>query len=194
MVKQKKENKNKMNPILWFIFAIVIPVVIALILAAVIFSIAGVNVVDWAKNTGNKIPVLSSVITTDEEKVKQDKEQETKRVIEGKDAQIEDLNEEVASLEGTIEQLKQEIAKLEKKNANASKDEAGSEQNNIKAIARSFQDMDDVKAANIVTKMEKETAIILMNELSNEVRGKILGAMDPEIAADLTQRLMNSNE
>ncbi|HLQ98145.1 MAG TPA: hypothetical protein VK135_05590, partial [Candidatus Dormibacteraeota bacterium] len=68
MAKDLSNKQKKTNPILWFLFAIVIPVIIALILTFIILMATGTDISGWAKNTGSKIPVISSFITTEEEK------------------------------------------------------------------------------------------------------------------------------
>src|SRR5699024_11702267 len=61
-------SSDLMNPFLWFLIAIIIPILFALILAYIIFSMAGVNVSSWVKDKASTIPVVSSMIITDEEK------------------------------------------------------------------------------------------------------------------------------
>lgn len=115
MAKQREFNeKEKMNPFLWFLFAIVIPVIIAITLTVIVFAVAGVDVVNWAKNTGEKIPVLSSVITTEEEARELESKENHQAKLDKKDAEIEQLNSEKQTLERNIEQLEQKIAKLER--------------------------------------------------------------------------------
>src|SRR5690625_2447224 len=111
----KKQKKDKMNPLLWFFFAIIIPGIVVITVTAIILSIAGINVVDWAKKAGNNIPVVSSLITEDEKTGNQQEERTTNVVNEKKDEEIAALNEEISNLEATVENLEQDIIKLENK-------------------------------------------------------------------------------
>lgn len=190
----EKQEKGKMNPLVWFLFAIVVPVIVAITLAVIIFTVAGIDVMDWAKNTGNKIPVISSMITTDEEARSESKEENFQSSISKKDEQIEQLQAELNDKEATIEQMEQDIAKLENKSKtdDESKQQEDDEKNAIKTVSSSFRNMDKEKAAAILENMDETSAVDLLNGMSNDVRGGILEAMDPEKAANLAQLLMNN--
>lgn len=57
MQKQLKKEK-KMNPVLWSLFAIIIPLFVLLAIVFVILSVSGVNMTDWAKEKGNQVPEI----------------------------------------------------------------------------------------------------------------------------------------
>ncbi|WP_099158099.1 MotE family protein [Virgibacillus ndiopensis] len=200
MVKQNKQKREKSNPILWFIFAIVIPIIVAITLTVIIFSVAGVNVMDWVKKTGNDIPVISSIVTTDEEKDIERSEAKMQETLKNKDAKINKLTQNVDDLESTIDQLEQKIAKLENSNTEQStseetSSEAGDDNSNtnpVKTIASSYKEMDSEQAANIIANLEDNLAISILKELPNDVRGTIFDEMDPEKAAQLTQLFVES--
>lgn len=194
MAKDNKKQQNKTNPILWFFFAIVIPFIVAITLTVIIFTVAGVDVVGWAKSTGNSIPVVSSMITTDKEKNEQREEQKRENIIASKDEKISQLNQKVSNLESTVGQLEQEIVKLENSNSNEKKSEpetseAASESGNdsIKAISSSFNEMDSEQAALIIENMEQDLAVGILKQIPNDVRGGIFEKMEPDLAAELTQ-------
>ncbi|MFD1037985.1 MotE family protein [Virgibacillus byunsanensis] len=194
MVNQTKPEKNKMNPLLWFFFAIVIPIIVVITLTIIIFSVAGVNVVDWAKNTGNNIPVISSWITTDEEEETIRIEEKMESTIANKDNEIEQLNQEVRALEAATEQLEQEIIKLENNQSSEETDNNDDTElvdSPVTTVSKSFKDMDSEQAALIFQSLEKELAVSILKELSNDVRGEIFEEMDPELAAELTQLFVN---
>src|SRR5690625_3007689 len=109
MAKDILNKQKRTNPILWFLFAIVIPIIIALVLTFIILTATGVDVTGWAKNTGSKIPVLSSFITTEEEKDFQNKMNKAEQKIADQQAKIESLTNEISKLEFTIEQLEHDI-------------------------------------------------------------------------------------
>ncbi|WP_188454387.1 MotE family protein [Virgibacillus oceani] len=200
MVKQNKQKKEKANPILWFFFAIVIPIVVAITLTVIIFSVAGVNVMDWVKKTGNNIPVISSVVTTDEEKDAKRSEANMQEAIDNKDAKIEQLTQNVTDLEATIDRLEQDIAKLENNSDPTISEESSNEKtvtgdaaaNPVKTIASSYKEMDSEQAAKIIEELNEEMAISILNELPNDTRGSIFDEMDPKKAAQLTQMFINS--
>ena len=193
MAKQKLiDEKEKMNPLLWFLFAIVIPVIIAITLTIIVFAVAGVDVVDWAKKTGNNIPVLSSIITTDDEARELEKEDNVQVSIETKDTEIEQLNQEKLSLEGTIEKLEQKITKLER-DLDVANQQPEDTKNTVKQISSSFTKMKSEQAALILEQLDTDTAFTILSEMSNEDRGLVMENMDPEKAANIAQRFIKSN-
>jgi flagellar protein FlbB len=196
MAKEKfLAEKEKMNPFLWFLFAIVIPVIIAITLTVVVFAVAGVDVVSWAKNTGNNIPVLSSIITTDDEAREKTKKESIESRLDAKDAEIEKVSQEKKELEGTVEQLKQQITKLERDLDAASQQqpEAVEDNKTVKQISNSFTNMKGKQAALILEQLEPGTAYVILSEMSNDDRGSILENMSPEVAAEITKFFINAN-
>ena len=193
MAKQKLlDEKEKMNPFLWFLFAIVIPAIIAITLTIIVFAVAGVDVVGWAKKTGNNIPVLSSIITTDDEAREIEKEENVQERIETKDSEIEQLNQEKLNLEGTIEKLEQKITKLER-DLDVVNQEPEDTTKTVKQISSSFTKMKSEQAALILEQLDTNAAFLILSEMSNEDRGLVMENMDPEKAADITKRFINLN-
>lgn len=195
MAKEKVLNeKEKMNPFLWFLFAIVIPVIIAITLTVVVFAVAGVDVVSWAKNTGNNIPVLSSFITTDDEAREKAQQESIESRLDAKDAEIEKVSQEKKELEGTIEQLKQQITKLER-DLDATRQKPGQEDDKktVKQISKSFTNMKGKQAALILEQLEPGTAYVILSEMSTDDRGSIMENMSPEVAAEITKFFINAN-
>jgi len=195
-----EKEKKKMNPILWFLFAIVIPVIIVLTLAVIIMGVAGFNVIDWAKEKGNAIPVISDWVTTEEEKTVQENDERVQAIIKEKDEEITMLNENISDLEATINQLEQEILKLEENESTSETVtatenlEENQEDESVKMVTKSYEEMDSEQAALILESLDTDTALTIIRELSNEVRGGILEAMEPESAAQMTQLLLENEQ
>lgn len=192
--------QNKMNPVLWFLFAIVIPIIIAASLTMIVLSAAGVNVMGWMKETGSNIPVVSTFVKTDEEIKNEELIEEMSATIASQKDEIEQLNQNIDDLEYTIEQLEQEITVLENRDQH---DEDLTEENNeqmneaddtIKKLSASFRKMNKKQAALIFQDLDPEIAVSMLNELSNDTRGGILESMDPKKAAQLTQLYIDSFE
>ncbi|WP_047984880.1 MotE family protein [Ornithinibacillus californiensis] len=185
------EEKEKMNPFLWFLFAIVIPVIVAITLTAIVLAVAGVDVVGWAKNTGNNIPILSSMITTDEEARELEKKESIQAKLDKKDDEIAKLSEEKLTLESTVERLEQKITKLER-DLDVAKQQPEEESNKtIKQISSSFKEMKSEQAALILEQLDTGAAFIILSEMSNEDRGLIMENMKPESAANIAKRFIN---
>jgi len=193
----KESNKKSINPFLWFVFAIVIPLLIVSSLTILILSIAGVNVTGWAKDTANKVPILSTFVKTEEEETVEEIKQLMNEKIHEKEleiARLQSLNEEN---EAIISRLNQDILKLKneiKSNEQLSMEEQEKDEikeNEIKQIAASYENMKSKQAASVLEKVGDDIALEILKQLPDDTRGKILEAMDPEKAADLTKLFMN---
>jgi len=214
---QTQEEKTKMNPILWFFFAIVIPLVVAIMITVIVLVIAGVDVAGWAKEKGSNIPLISSLLS-DDEKGKGTQPANGLKIndsLKAKDKEISKLKDEISDLEGTVDDLEQQLIKQKNKetsdqnaqenvksqtnntggSANAATSSQMTAKNDpVKKIATSFKKMDAQQAALIVEGLSNNMAVDLMNELSTDARGQILGAMDAKKAAALTERFIKANE
>lgn len=195
MVKKENNKKSSSNIILWFLFAIVIPIMVVGTLILFILSIVGVDVSGWLKEKGSQVPVVSSFIETDIEKDLTEKIMQLEGTIEKQQAEIKDLQSENDDLQATItdhEQEKEKIKNQEKSKAELAKTEKEDMQNQaVKQASASFRKMNKQKAAQIIQSMEKDDAVEILKELSNNVRGGILEEMEPKQAAYFTEIIMN---
>ncbi len=197
MADTKQTEKKKMNPILWFLFAIVIPVSIVLVIIFVILSLAGFNVLDWTREKGSELPVVSNFVSSPEEVAIEEEISRLEEELEMKDEEIEQLEFTIDELEDEIVHLEQEISSQEEIIANFEAEETdeedGEETDNdsLSEMAKTFEEMKAKGAAQILENMTEEEVVIIMRELPNDVRGDILEAMDAEIAASIAAQLMN---
>lgn len=193
-------NNKKPNPIIWFFFAIVIPLIVAIIITFVILSIAGINVSEWAKKTGSNIPIVSSFIQTDEEKDLEELKQSFEEKIEAKDAKITELEGIVHEHISTIEKLEGDALKLEQQlqsneNTETQDDnEDVDEQKTVKEIASSYRKMDSAQAAIILEKMDRSIALDILHELSNDKRGEIIEEMTEDKAVEVTEQYIQRTQ
>ncbi|GAB4072514.1 hypothetical protein GCM10028778_03430 [Barrientosiimonas marina] len=196
MVQKSEYDKKKMNPLLWFLVVIVIPGLIVLFLVAMIMTMAGVDVTGWAKEKASHIPVVSDVLSDDQEQHDKQAGAKLREKVDKQDDKIDSLNGEISILESNITELKQRNAKL-KDNKISKEDDAGDESSKqdgpdaVGDIASSFSDMDNEQAARVLQAMEQDLAVSILQELSNDARGDIFDAMDADYAATLTKRFVN---
>ena len=172
MAKQNIHDKKKMNPILWFLFAIVIPVIVAVTITIVVLMIAGVDVMGWAKHN---VPGVSSLMAEDSSDQEKD-DSKLNLTVTKKDEEIESLKDKVASLENEKDDLELEIVKLknkQKSNDNAeSKNDSSSTakqgeaddkdsevKSSVKSMASSFRKIDPKQAALIIQDLDKDMAL-----------------------------------
>ncbi|AXI09085.1 hypothetical protein CUC15_09180 [Oceanobacillus zhaokaii] len=185
--------KDKRNPIIGFLFAIIIPIIIAAILIIVILEIAGVDVMDWTKE---KVGIIS-VTETDSTEKEGKTADNIQSAIEEKDTEIEILNQDIRILEATIDELEQEIVKFENNQEGVSStasegDTVQQTDDSIAVVANAYKEMDGEQSAAILESLDRETAVNILLAVSNKVRGSILQEMDTQIAAELTQLLLET--
>lgn len=222
MANHDQEEKTKMNPILWFFFAIVIPIIVAITITFIVLTIAGVDASGWMKDKAAKLPLVSSLVSDSDKKENAANEKSDLQIQESLDAknkQIDDLKAQISELEGTVDDLEQQVVK--EKNKQKSAENAQDEQNTsasaggqtpsasgqsnnqaqtqgkttpVKKMASSFRKMDANQAALIVEDLPNDMAIDLLNELSTDARGQILQSMDSKKAAQLTEKFIKSEE
>ena len=188
-----KNKEKKTNPILFFIFAVVIPLTIVIGLVLVILSFTDTSASQWMRDKGSNIPVISKLIPTEEEQDLEEQLAREERKNKKQAEEIEELTLTVENLEQIIDQVEEEKIKLENKyesESNTNAEEQVEAPNPIKKMASSFRKMKSKQAAEIFQDLDEEIALQLMEELSNDVRGKILEEMDPKRAAKLTESLV----
>src|SRR5690625_2557168 len=175
MAKNKKEKTIKRNPFIWFLFAIVIPIIITILLTTIILFVADVDVMGWAKKQGSKIPVVSTFIKSDEELDLESKLIKANEKIENQEEQLINSENEIESLEAIINDLETEISKLKKAAQNESESSEEEEEiNEYKDAASSFRKMDRKSAAEILKNLYLQTAAKILSYLSRVVRVVIL--------------------
>lgn len=194
-MKEETAMKKKLNPLLWFLFAVIIPITVFGIIAVIILNVAGYDPVGWAKEKTSDIPILSAVIPDEEEKEISQEASSSQANTEAKNEEIFDLQQSVKELEETNELLEREIIKLENKLQNegqGEEDPAALQESNasLDDIKKTYEEMKPKQAAPIISELEEETAILILRELSSETTGSILAAMDPKLAAKYTKQLL----
>lgn len=193
MAKEKQENK-KMNPFVKFLFMIVLPLLVAGILAVIVLSFVGIDVIGWSKEKLNDVPVVGQMIKTDEEQELSRKLATANDTIRSQREEIEQLKQQIEDLQAQVEEYEMELTKLENEEESAEQLDAESETaevEEIKQLASSFRKMDKEQAARIVENLDTTTAVLLLSNISANIRGEILEQMDPQIAARLMQTMAN---
>ncbi|HLR66147.1 MotE family protein [Virgibacillus alimentarius] len=200
MAKSMNSKNNKKNTVRWFFYAIIIPFILVTLITIVILSVAGFNVIDWVEKSRINLPVVSSLVTSSKKENAMNNTERIKTKIANKDKEIEQLNKKIDDLESTIDQLEQDLIKEKNKNKSGKtvKEEEKTKElekrDTIKTVSASFKKMDETQAALIFQKLDKEVGLAVLEQLPNDARGKIFEAMDPSLAAEYTQLLINISE
>lgn len=192
MVKTVEEGqKKKPNKLQWFLFTALIPAMFAIVVALIVFSFAGINVFEKAKEFGQKVPFLSGVLQGEETKTVEEwemsilelegeiKDRETligqlQKEMEAKDKEVEEAMLEVENLQQQIDDL---IA-IQEENKRAFKD-----------IIKTYESMSAKKAAPVLTEMEDQEALEILTNINADSLAAILENLNPDVAAKYTEML-----
>src|SRR5690625_1878637 len=96
-----KNNKERRNSIVWFLFAIVVPMMVALILLFFVLQIAGVDTGGWMKDKLSNTPV-SKLLSSSEEKEDTKKAERAEEIIENQKEEINDLTREIEDRKSVV--------------------------------------------------------------------------------------------
>ena len=197
MASNMNNEKKKMNPVLWLLFAVIIPLLIVIVIIVVILNFAGFSVMDWTKEKGSELPVISNFITSPEEDALEEEISRLTEELETQTNELEQMETYIADLETTIDQMEQEAEQEElgsPPDEPAEQEEesvAGETDKSLRDMAKTFEKMKAAGAAAILAKMDEEQIVLILNELPSDARGDILQAMEAELAAKLAAKMLN---
>lgn len=196
MAKKRTNEDKKPNMFIRILVAVVLPFIITVALTIFVLQLFGVDVLGWTEEKLAQTPIISSFVKTEDEKILSEKLDKANETIETQKKEIEDLKAQIEQLEAEIENKEMEIAKLEnekesQQNAENDAEDGTAQDVDIKKLASSFKKMDKEQAAQIIANMDIQTAVLLLSNVSSDVRGAILEEMEPQQAANIMQRMMN---
>ena len=188
---QEEAEEKSYSKLQWFIVIIIIPSIFALAVALIVATVAGVNVIDKAKEYSNKLPFL----TSDEER----KEGKQTEDMEGKlielRAEVKVREESLAELQTKLNSKDEKIEKLE-----LEKEQLESEIDSLlaiqtdnkrefKDIVKTYETMSAKKAAPIITQMNDKDALEILAHLKSDTLAAIMEQMNATDAAKFTTLL-----
>jgi flagellar protein FlbB len=189
---QEKES-SVLKKLQWFLFVVLVPMLFATLVALVVLTFAGVNVVDAAKKYGANVPGLSKLVTEEDTAINVE-EQLRKDIVDLESinkeqlATISDLKEEVEQSQANVESLQSKVEQLTKELTKEEKEQEDTKQT-MKEIAGVYETMSAKNAAAIITELREQEALKILQTLSTESLGSILEKMEPVDAARYTELL-----
>ncbi|AZV42275.1 MotE family protein [Peribacillus asahii] len=203
MARKAKQNnedvaieEQKSGKIQWFLFAIVIPVIFAILVTIIVMTYYGVNVFEKTKEISDKISM--QVFQTDE-KQKEETTTDYNQKIVDLEAEIKDKEAEIQSLESIIDSRDKNLQKAEaeqeqlQKEINELKQAQMTSNVEIKEIVKTYEMMSAKKAAPIITQMSDDDAVGILANLKPVTLAKVLEQMAPKDAARLTKKLQSQS-
>jgi flagellar motility protein MotE (MotC chaperone) len=185
-----KQNE-KSSKIVWFLLVIAVPAIFAVTVFGIVLSFMGVNVIEEAKNTGKKIPIVKNVLNDEAPAVavSQSTEKQWKAKFDEQEDYIKILSADLQKKEKEVSALKSDIALLEKQVEDAETSVKADENEQLKKL---YEAMSAKDAAAVMTEMNNNEVLGILTLLQAETQAAILAKLDAKRAAELTV-LMASN-
>jgi flagellar motility protein MotE (MotC chaperone) len=186
--------ESKISKFQWFL-VIFIPLIFAVTVALIVFTVAGVNVVEKAKEMSAKIPFIESDQKDEEKGEPAKNDEKVSMKLEKLETVIENKEKEIEKLEGIIDTRDKAIAKAEAEKQqlqtemNQLKDSQNNSKQAFKDIIRTYETMAPKRAAPIITEMNDEDAVEILSSMKAATLAKILEQMTTADAARLTKKL-----
>jgi flagellar motility protein MotE (MotC chaperone) len=187
----EEKQKNKGKSFLWFLYVVFIPLLFAITVALIIFSVAGVNVMSVAKDFGQKIPIVGSLVHKEHSNTSKTSD---KNIIDLQ-GQIKDREAEISQLQTQIENKNEDVQRAQLENSRLQKemdDMAASQADSklaLKDIIKTYETMSAKKAAPIITQMNEKDALKILSSLKADTLAAIMENMNSKDAAKYTQLL-----
>ena len=192
MEKEVEENQSrKGKSFQWYLYVVFIPLTFAILVAVIVSFIAGINIIDTAKDFGKKIPIVGSLVQKNQANSSKSND---KYVIELQ-GQIKDREEKISQLETQISDKNKEIqrAELEQNRLQKEIDDVVSGQTEgkraLKDIIKTYESMSAKKAAPIITQMNDDEALKILSSIKADSLAAIMENMNAKDAAKYTQLL-----
>ncbi|MBB6443845.1 MotE family protein [Bacillus benzoevorans] len=192
---QEEAEEKYYSKLQWFFMVIIIPSIFALAVALIVATVAGVNVVDKAKEYSEHIPFLSSGKHGDEKKIEIVEQQltELRAEIKVKESSIAELQAKVDTKDRQIEKLELERKQLEKEIDSLVAIQTENKRE-FKDIVKTYETMSAKKAAPIITQMNDKEALEILSQLTSDTLAAIMEQMIPAQAAKYTSLLSQNSD
>ena len=185
------------NKFQWVLIA-VIPLFFVILVTLILMTVAGVNVFQYGKEIGSKIPGISTMVQEEEEE-KKSVVQDGQKIVD-LEAELADANAQMAKLEESIVSKDEEIQSLniQKQRLEREIEELKLQQEDsqraFKDIIRTYETMSPKKAAPIIIALKEEEAIKILSKMKADTLSAILEKMEPADAARFTQKLSENSK
>jgi flagellar motility protein MotE (MotC chaperone) len=186
-----KQNE-KSSKLVWFLLVIAVPAVFAVTVFGIVLSFLGVNVIEEAKNTGKKIPIVKNVLNDEASAVavSQNTEKQWKAKFDDQEDYLKILSADLQKKEKEVTALKSDIALLEKQVEDAETSVKADENEQLKKL---YEAMSAKDAAAVMTEMNNNEVLGILTLLQAETQAAILAKLDAKRAAELTVLMTNNS-
>lgn len=188
-----------------FIYIFLLPVLFTVVLTGVLLTLFDYNVKNSVYNIGRKIPIINNIVPAEEntgqtvqnpanESIRTEREIETlTSAVSDKDAEIKNLQFELAAKDESIKTLEESVQKLILDDETAAANTVEFRKQ-LKSLADMYSKMSASKAAPILENLTMPELVLVLYEMNSNDRGRILEKMNPKTAADASIQVKDINE
>ncbi|TFE24427.1 MotE family protein [Cohnella luojiensis] len=184
----------------------VTPIVFTAVLLGVLLLMFNTEWRNAALETGNKIPVIKSLLPEPDKPVEPNANTDEELTVNNAKAKVEELNALLADRETALKQAtdqtveqKKQIEELQVQVDQLTKDNSektittDAYHARISSLADMYAKMTPSKAAPILENMTLDESALVVGEMSDTERGRVLERMTPKKAADVTMKLKDTD-
>jgi flagellar motility protein MotE (MotC chaperone) len=188
-----EEIEKPYSKLQWLFYIIIVPTIFTLLLVGIILTFLGVNVVDSVLSTGQKVPVLSSILPEPKEPINQDlDDQAAEPSLQEAEERASQFEQDIGRLENELAQKTEEVETLTEQMEQLKKemqDKRLSEVerlNKLRELAQIYVGMSTSKSAAIIENLSLHEAALIINEMASKDQSAIMTKLTPTYAAKLT--------
>ncbi|WP_413381612.1 magnesium transporter MgtE N-terminal domain-containing protein [Alkalihalobacillus sp. 1P02AB] len=190
MNETKKQRKGT-----WFLMVFIIPAAVLLTVAIVLMTVVEHPTINRMKDMARSLPVISNLTGNEAEA-------EMNAQIEQLQLQLNEHQQQLATLNQLIEEKDLLITELEQENGQLQEEveqmeptqtaEHTNPGNSANEVGQIYENMSAKNAARIIAELSIDETMAHLMQISSEHRGNIIARLDSERAAEIMNRLVDN--
>jgi flagellar motility protein MotE (MotC chaperone) len=157
------------------------PIIFALLASFLLSSAQGLR----AETTSDLLPPEGSVSTVEERRIRSSIQKEVAR-LKQKEKMLEMKEMELKSLSREVDKKLTEMDKARIALTELLQEKRRLENEKAQALSKVYEKMEPAKAAQLLTSLDKDLAVTIIEGMNSKKAGKVLNNMEPKLAASLS--------
>jgi len=146
-----------------------------------------------AETQPNLSPPDAPASTVEERRIRSSIQQEVVR-LKQKEKKLEMKEMELKTLSREVDKKLAEMEKARIALTELLQEKRGLENEKAQALSKVYEKMEPAKAAQLLTSLDKDLAVTIIEGMNSKKAGKVLNNMDPKIAASLSKSYASLEE
>lgn len=194
MNNEAEKTDNKHSKFQWFLVTVFIPAIFTVVVATIVLTISDINLFTKAKEVGEKIPYISTLLEEPKSRQNENVNQQKEKIADF-EVKIAEQQSEIDAMEGLLDEKDAAIQRndLEKQQLeieiNQLRQQQDVNKHEYKDIIKTYETMSPKKSAPIITAMNDEDAVGILANMKTDTLASVMEQMPPEDAARLMKQL-----